>query len=221
MKQNREKFIYFGIIYFLFAGILLTGMVFLSKSDLHLLLTGYHTPFLDMFFRYFTEVGSFIPFVVGAMFVLHRFGSALFILVTQLMNALMTNGLKLLFGMPRPKTYFAMNFPDIELHQVQGVTMHAWNSFPSGHASSAFALMTCIMLLTGNKQLSVLYCIVAILAAYSRIYLSQHFAEDVLAGSFTGIVYALVLFILYSNMISHYRWWNNKLIITVYETANG
>lgn len=220
IKRKRVSFLYFSITYLLFVGILLTGIVSYCKSDLHLFLTGYHTPFLDTFFRYFTEVGGFIPFVVGALFVLHRLGAVLFILGTQLLNTFLTNGLKLLFSMPRPKTYFAKNFPDIVLHQIDGVTMHAWNSFPSGHTSSAFALMTCIVLITRNKYLSVLYCIVAILAGYSRIYLSQHFAEDVLAGSFTGIVYALSLFPLYRYMSHHYRWQNKLLVVSVSDATS-
>ena len=44
---------------------------------------------------------------------------------------------------------------------------------------------------TDKKPLHVLYLTLAILVGYSRVYLSQHFAVDVLVGSMVGIFFSL------------------------------
>ena len=90
--------------------------------------------------------------------------------------------------------------------------MRLSNGFPSGHTSAAFAMMLCIALIVKDKTLSAIFCIVAILIGYSRIYLSQHFAEDVLLGSVIGVISALALYPLYQKLNHDYRWPNQSII---------
>ena len=77
------------------------------------------------------------------------------------------------------------------LHLVDGVVMHAYNSFPSGHSATAFGIFVMLIFLIKNRRLKLLWLAVALLTAFSRVYLSQHFMEDVLAGSLIG---TLVMF---------------------------
>jgi len=49
-----------------------------------------------------------------------------------------------------------------------------------------------------------------VFTAYSRIYLSQHFAEDVLLGSFIGVVMTLVAYALYQR--KSYAWQEKSLL---------
>lgn len=216
MKKTLNKTLNFGIVYLVFFIVALTLIIVYNKGELHLMLTSINSPFLDIFFRIVTELGGSGPVIVGVLFTLYRFGASFYILLTQLINLLITNGLKLYFGIPRPTVYFAENFPDTILHNVEGVTMRLSNGFPSGHTSGVFAMMLCIALIVKNRTLSAILCIVAILVGYSRIYLSQHFAEDVLFGSVIGIISALALYPLYQKLNRDYRW-PNQSVITIFK----
>lgn len=191
-----------------------------DKGELHLMLTSFNSPFCDHFFKIVTEIGGSVPIIVGVLFILYEFGASLYILVTQLINLLITSSLKLYFGVPRPARFFFENFPEIALHEVEGITMRMANSFPSGHTSAAFAMMLCIALISKNKVFSVACCFIAILVGYSRIYLSQHFAEDVLFGSIIGVVSALALYPFYEKLTASRRW-STQSIVSVFTDRNN
>lgn len=62
------------------------------------------------------------------------------------------------------------------------------SSFPSGHASSAFAATT--LLSDGEGPvLTCLYHATAAVVASSRVYVKIHFASDVVAGALLGLAY--------------------------------
>ena len=64
-------------------------------------------------------------------------------------------------------------------------------SFPSGHTSSSFAAAT-VLLLSLKKRFGVPALILAVLIAFSRIYLHVHYCTDVLAGMVVGILLGLI-----------------------------
>lgn len=68
-------------------------------------------------------------------------------------------------------------------------------SFPSGHASIAFAAAT--MLAHFDKKRWWLYFVLAVLIAYSRIYLGCHFFLDTIGGALLGSVTSLFLIALF------------------------
>jgi undecaprenyl-diphosphatase len=59
------------------------------------------------------------------------------------------------------------------------------SSFPSGHATSAF---TAAGLLGDQDRLKPLYYVVAIIVAWSRVYVKIHHASDVVAGIVVGVL---------------------------------
>jgi membrane-associated phospholipid phosphatase len=85
-------------------------------------------------------------------------------------------------------------------HQVPGVELHLLHSFPSGHATTAFALFFLLALINQNKGLQIFFLIAALIAAFSRVYLSQHFLSDVLAGSAIGMFSASIIFLLMNKL---------------------
>ena len=68
------------------------------------------------------------------------------------------------------------------------------DSFPSGHTVTAFSLAVLFSYWSKNKALGPLFLLIAILVGYSRMYLSEHFFEDVTAGSVIGFVITIAWF---------------------------
>ena len=64
------------------------------------------------------------------------------------------------------------------------------NSFPSGHTIAAFE--ACVALLCGNKKLGIPAVIMAILVAFSRLYLYVHYPTDVFASIILGSILAVL-----------------------------
>ena len=59
-------------------------------------------------------------------------------------------------------------------------------SFPSGHTSSSFAAATALS--THGRSWGIPAYILAVLIAFSRLYLYVHFPSDVLVGAVVGII---------------------------------
>lgn len=159
------------------------------------MLNAFHTDFLDTFFKYYTEVGGWIPFVIIAALLFYKYRVSILLLLSQIATGILVQIAKRLWNEARPKVFFQENFPDIELHQIAGVHLHSTKSFPSGHTASAFAFFIALAFFTKKPILQFMYAVLAVLVAYSRIYLSQHFALDVLVGSAIGVFTTLLLFI--------------------------
>ena len=64
-------------------------------------------------------------------------------------------------------------------------------SFPSGHTGSSFT-SAIVLWKELPKKYGVMALIVAVLIAYSRLYVGVHYPSDVLAGVVIGTVLALV-----------------------------
>lgn len=182
-----KKYPAFYIPYFLFVLTFVLLILCNSKADLHLWLTSFYTSTGDVFFRYYTFVGDWIPYLVIAGLLFYNYRMALFVLVSQLASGLVSIIIKRTWNEPRPILYFKEHFPNIQLHQVVGEHLHSVHSFPSGHTITAFAFFLALAFYTKKPTLHFLYFVMALLVGYSRIYLSQHFAVDVLVGSFIGV----------------------------------
>lgn len=74
------------------------------------------------------------------------------------------------------------------IHTVEGVTVHSFSSFPSGHTATAFTFFLIICLITRKSWWLPVGILTAILVGYSRIYLAQHFPLDVAAGIMVAII---------------------------------
>lgn len=195
MKQSKIKD-YYTFLLLLIIGVIAgaIALIVLPKHTIHISLTAHHSPAADVFFRGYTHLGEPWVWVLAVVFLFVRYKDAILIIASQLTAGLVAQIIKHICHAPRPKVYFAQHFPEITLHQVPGVQLHSWYSFPSGHTTTAFALfmaLTCI-LATRNKPLQALFFCMALLVAYSRIYLSQHFLVDVWAGAIIGACSAII-----------------------------
>lgn len=187
--NHFKRFWAFYVPYILFVIALATLILVHEKAEFHLRLTSFHTSFSDTFFIFYTHFGGIFPFIIAALLLFYKYKASLLILVAEAASSLITHTAKLIFEMPRPMIYFRENFPDASLYQIEGYNhISPTYSFPSGHTTAAFAFFLSLAFLSNNKILQFTYFILAALVGYSRVYLSQHFAVDVLWGSIIAVI---------------------------------
>lgn len=172
--------------------VLFTRLLFLTRTDVYFYINRLHTPAGDFLFPYITELGSTSAAVLISLLLLilsKRIGTVM--ATAYLFTAAISFTLKAIVGFPRPHRYFADRLQ--EIYFVPGVAiLDNFRSFPSGHSVCAFTAATVLAYYTKNKYWSFLYLALAMLVAYSRMYMSQHFLEDVTAGSLLGVFFTMV-----------------------------
>jgi undecaprenyl-diphosphatase len=105
-----------------------------------------------------------------------------------LMGVLVCNvTMKPLFARIRPYDYQLEHFD--RTIQLLVATPHDF-SFPSGHTLASFEAAT--VLLINNRKLGVPAMILAVLIAFSRLYLYVHYPTDVIFSVFMGIGFAFL-----------------------------
>ena len=163
-------------------------MVFLRSLDLFLT-NGFnqiipHNRFFDYFFSFFSLRGNsvFIWIVVVLFLILFEEGKdhwfVVFFTLAFVTTALFVNfGLKNIARRTRPQGYIQKNL-------IDNATCPKDFSFPSGHASTAFAAAA---ILSGfDKKRKYSYYLLALLIALSRVYLGCHFFLDISFGAMAG-----------------------------------
>lgn len=208
----------------LFAGYLLIftfSLLFLAclgKKESHLLLTAFHPVSLGILMKLFTIFGDgLFMVIVGVLLLFRRFRYGLTILCSFLASSLLVQLLKR-FAFPEYKRPVAW-FHDlgIEIYRIGGVEYHSAFSFPSGHTTTAFAMFFGLAFLAKNTTLKILFLFLATITGFSRIFLSQHFLGDALAGSVIGIFTALVMQTLFEKNRSE---WMDKNITSLTRKKN-
>ena len=177
-----------------------TTLLVVPKAELHLALCQPHTRFLDVVIPAFTNLVDWLPYLVVILLLFYRAGWATFLASNLLLSTLIVQPIKHILCAPRPLTWFAENMPNIRLPLVEGVRMNYWLSFPSGHTTTFFVLFFSLSIILyaenikGKNILSFICFLCASFGAYTRIYLSQHFALDIFAGILIAVSSTLVLY---------------------------
>lgn len=201
MKLIKDNLIFI----LLFLVYLICGAWYLlthQHGDEILFLNNNHSSALDLVFKYSTKFGEEIFWVIAILcfllFVNYKtaiVGFSIVILETLLVQI----PKRLIFhDIVRPQKYFEGK---VILKVVEGVNVHHFHSFPSGHTGSAFALAMFLTIYTKNKYYSILYFVGAVMVAISRMYLIQHFLRDVYVGAILGILASIIVYYIFENYL--------------------
>jgi membrane-associated phospholipid phosphatase len=209
----RKNAPFFGpYLLFLLAGGILQWRY--SQAEIFLFVNTHYQTWADYLFAYGTHLGDglfYAAVVLGLLFV--RYQYALTALAAFALSGLTAQLLKRLAfsGALRPKAFFEKSGQ--VLHWVDGVEVHLYNSFPSGHATTAFSVFCLLSLLAGRKGWGAFWFALALAAAYSRVYLGQHFFGDVFAGSIIGVGVTVACYLALSRVWARYprRWYAASL----------
>lgn len=151
---------------------------------LYELAPGFFTPFLTLI-TYMGKGGIFLILLSFALMLFRptrRYGTTMLLAIT--FGALITNlTVKPLVARPRPYSWEGSVYQ--QFWYELGRHTESDKSFPSGHMTAAMAASTAVFL-RGRRKVSWTAFIFAFLMGVSRIYLSVHYATDVLGGVFTG-----------------------------------
>jgi len=194
----------FGIA-FILATIIAIGtgvlILILGKNGSFQLINGNHNDIADQFFKYFTHYGDgvmWVPLGLFCFFFKRKYFIA--VLAGAIISTLLAQFLKRVVYPDelRPISYLSESFP---VHQIAGVEMRRLHSFPSGHTTTAFTMALIMSHMINKKAWSIALPLLALIAAYSRVYLAQHFPTDLLGGMCIGIISAISALLIYKKII--------------------
>lgn len=207
--ENRIYFVAFMVFWLIAFGIYLG----ITQGDDILFFNQRRTPLGDIFFRYGTQMGEEIAYlVVGLILAFVSYRHLVMIPIVGIVVTTVSAILKEIFRHPRPFRWFQENGMDGLLQTIEGVTINmGTNSFPSGHTMSAFALFTFLALCLPRKKInSAILIILPVMVGISRIYLIKHFLEDVLLGALVGVILGILLYRLQYQLFKYPHPWMDK-----------
>ncbi|WP_462264725.1 phosphatase PAP2 family protein [Mucilaginibacter sp.] len=187
LRQSRLFFVPYLIVIICCFIIKLTY----TRPEIYFAINARHSNWGDAVFPYITQMGTgwmLVPVFIYCICTSYR--KMLLFVTSFAISGLIVQLAKHIVHAPRPKAYFAGQLAKI--YFVKGQAILTNNSFPSGHTVTAFAAATVLAYLSVSKRWGFLFLLVAVSVAYSRMYLSQHFLEDVMAGSIIGVISTLM-----------------------------
>jgi len=186
IKEVIQRTRLFFILYLiLLCGCFVIKLIY-SKDEIYFAVNARYNDLLDTIEPYITDLGNGWTIVIlSAILALYNYRVAFLMITTFLVTSLSVQIAKFFFDAPRPKLYFKDQLD--KLHFVKGVDILSNHSFPSGHTLTAFATGVLISYLIKNKSWSILLIFYGVMVGFSRMYLSEHFFEDVIGGSVMGV----------------------------------
>lgn len=186
-----------------------------TREVIYFAVNGWNSPWADNVEPYITNIGDGLAAITLSLIVaLASYRKALLLASSYAVTAIAAQILKFIFDAPRPIVYFQDQWSRV--HTVKGLYILHTHSFPSGHTVSVFSAALVITYLCKNKGWGFPALLIAILVGYSRMYLTQHFFEDVMAGSVIGVMVTVFwLTWLDGKQFIHTPTWNSGLLRTL------
>jgi membrane-associated phospholipid phosphatase len=213
MEKSNNYLIFIYVLFSSILFILILSSLLISKGEDVLWINGNHNQFLDKFFIVITELGNgllFVPLILILLFV--RFKYTLFTILVWIGHGIVCLLLKrqIFSYLKRPREIINNDL----LYFVPDVDAHSHFSFPSGHTATIFCLAILLSLFVRKRVASIAFVSMAVLVAYSRIYLLEHFLMDIAAGAAVGISITFSLWHYFENAQMP-TWMDNYLKINL------
>ncbi|PRY45286.1 membrane-associated phospholipid phosphatase [Spirosoma oryzae] len=183
--------------------LIVVGVLQLTRSQEQLMqwVNVRNAPAADEVFPYVTYLGDGVFFVlVCLLLAINNRRIGLMAFASFALSSLVSLFLKQVVFSDSLRPLKTFEHSTYQYHIIKGLDIHSYNSFPSGHTTSAFALFGMLALLDERKGRGWFFLVIAALTGYSRVYLFQHFVEDAYVGSTIGTVSTVVVYLLM------YRW---------------
>jgi len=200
--KEQRTFLLLLVLFLLIGGVLL---VFIEKGDAVLFFSENRSTFGNFFFIWTTRLGEIIPYIVSIVLFIYlkKYIHAAAVPVLAIVVTLVAGLSKRYFSHYRPATFFE------ELDLINQITFvedifvnKGASSFPSGHTMSAFAIYFFLALSFPKHRIwNVIFFFLALFVGISRIYLVQHFLEDVYLGAIIGVLLSLLVYLLADKVV--------------------
>ncbi len=213
IKDILYRVRFFFIPYLILLSLCLIVKLLYSRADIYFTINSFHNTFTDTIAPYITDIGEGLTIVILSIVIaLFNYRKAFILAGSYAITAILAQIIKHIINAPRPKLYFASELK--RMYFVKGVEIYSYNSFPSGHTVTAFSAAVALTYLAKNKSWGVLYLLIAILVGYSRMYLSEHFFEDVIGGSALGVIVTVFwIYFLERRKFFQGDGWNKGLLV--------
>ncbi len=177
----------------LFFSLLMLSLLWSAGQDLDSWLflyinqNAYRTVWMDRILLLLTQLGNgaFSFLLVGIFYLIGQREFSLELLFGTLTLWFVVEAIKALAERTRP--FYLMEETNLVGWRARG------KSFPSGHSSQVFFMASLIShVFQAGLLLNVLLYGLAVLVAFSRVYIGVHYPRDILAGAILGSVWALL-----------------------------
>ena len=204
---NQKKHFFLSFLFYLIVAILI--LLLIGNKEFSQLINTFSSPILDSIFYFITYLGDgvFAALFIVFLFLL-RLNLGFVSLFSILIPGLITQVLKRFYfpSIPRPSVVFNNFIESNNWHLVDGVDLHSYFSFPSGHTTTVFSICCVSILLVNNKFYQLFVLLLAVFTGFSRIYLSQHFLIDVFIGSIIGCLGTFLVYVLFNSFFDKRNW---------------
>jgi len=169
--------------------------------------------FWNTFWMFVTRLGEeFIYIIVLVVLIFRKYAYAIMVPLLGLSVGLVSWILKDIFNQPRPMQYYQDLDQLGRLFVIENFkTLTGYSSFPSGHTLSAFAIYSFFAIVVKQKWISFICFFIATGVGLSRVYLNQHFFEDIYLGSILGVSLAIAHYYFSEFLANKYKNLNKSL----------
>ncbi|MCC8423913.1 phosphatase PAP2 family protein [Mucilaginibacter sp. UR6-11] len=192
IKAVLYKVRFFFIPYLILIAACLIIKLTYTREEIYFAVNARNWSWADAIAPYITDIGDGLTTILlAAVLALFSYRKAFILAGSYLASStIVAQALKYAFAAPRPKLYFHNQL--LKIHFVTGTDQLSFHSFPSGHTVTAFSTAILLTYWCKNQFWGLPLLLLAVLVGYSRMYLSQHFFEDVTAGSVIGVVITVI-----------------------------
>ncbi len=176
--------------------VLVLPYVFLYDKNVSLMfINSHHSPDLDLILYHITRLPE-VSMIVFVVFLSAFYERRIFLAVVvsmSLCGILILLSKNILFP-DHLRPFQWLNSNKIPFHHVEGIRLHSNGSFPSGHSMAAFCSLALAGFISRSGIVQFLLFLLACVSAYSRVYVAQHYLQDIYTGALIGFFLAWILF---------------------------